>query len=177
MVIFVDDDAMWLRPFSLSQLLDRTGAREKQLFTLKCGPGSTTETPVDNFLTEYIFIANRTVAAPWGKQYSVLTSSGKGKNVWNLEEFSSRVAASSGAVSMQVGVGLIPMQRGGRLPRSNSTEIKICLHKVCENPAGLPENAPTLNPHDFYPCCHWEDWAKTNKSIKQWKIKMAHKKR
>jgi hypothetical protein len=140
-VMFIRDDAYWLKDFDLVLMLQITGGRHHsaaggQVFSLDCEPASM-RLDVHPGLVDYLFLADRTAANIFGNLYKYLIRPGDFGNAWvehlirtrpyNGETFYRQLTNFTGTDVTEVAAGLIPMQRVGRV------DGRLCLHKTCDS--------------------------------------------
>merc|ERR1719356_1750711 len=157
-VIFLADDSIWFKPFDLNRLRQSSDLAP-QGFALDCSAqmhGKARCTVWPPAFTDYIFVVDREVAGPFGKQYSLLL------NVSELyprarddEHFVGQLINGHGIKMNRSPADLIPMQRGGhQRVDGKSGQIEICLHKLCDGTwthDGV--NYPYLRPLRSMPPC------------------------
>ena len=139
-VMFIRDDAYWLKDFDLDLMLQITGGRHHsaggQVFSLDCEPASM-RLDVHPGLVDYLFLADRTAATIFGNLYKYLIRPGDFGTAWvdhlirtrpyNGETFYRQLTNFTGTDVTEVAAGLIPMQRVGRVGG------RLCLHKTCDS--------------------------------------------
>lgn len=168
LVFVVKDDALWLEPFNLTNILPSTCSSEafaSSGWSLLCEEPYSTYPPPDAQLTEYILIAGTgsTGSHPFLSMYSILMKGSIGEDgpprknkYWGMrgyERFALAVSEDYGINMTRVPPKLLPMQRGGHL-RDKDGSVKVCLHAVCDACLnGTHGNVPLLRPQSYYPMC------------------------
>jgi hypothetical protein len=164
-VIILKDDALWLKPFDLTRLLENPiGTETPSGYHLKCDKhASTYGAPLGSEIQDFILVLRRSVATPFYMLHRLLFAGGlrdanSTKSRTNLQRYWSRknfenflflVGKDHGAVLQPTPPRLLPMQRGGRV-RVSTGEVKTCLHYVCDG--GAP-GVEYLHPTKMYPAC------------------------
>jgi len=164
-VIILKDDALWLKPFDLSRLLENPlGTEQPSGYHLKCDKHvSTYAAPPWAEVQDFILVLRRSVATPFYMLHRLLFtgdlhgedsahSRARVSTYWsrkNFEAFLRRVSQDHGAVLQPTPPRLLPMQRGGRIAVSTG-EVKMCLHYICDSNASGVEY---LRPKKVFPAC------------------------
>jgi len=168
LVIVVKDDALWLEPFNLMNILPSTCSSKDFAdsgWSLLCQEPYSTYPSSGVQLTEWILIAGAgsTRSHPFLSMYTILMKGSlrddgpvmKNK-YWDMkgyERFASAVSVDYGINMTRVPPRLLPMQRGGHL-RDNDGSVKVCLHAVCDACLNSTHgNADFSHPERYYPLC------------------------
>lgn len=125
-VMFLRDDAYWLKDFDLDLMLqigNRTG--RGQIFTMGGCNRASAKFDVRRGLVDFIFLVDRTAANIFGNIYKYIARPGDMGKSWlqhlnrtnfsDSEIFYRQLATFTGTEIIKVPVGLIPLQRVGRL--------------------------------------------------------------
>ena len=157
-VMIFRDDSNWLLDFDLDRLL-RTGGEvrndgdEGRAFGQKCGPPNTWNMPR---FCDYVVVAEREVAEPFGSFYMVMTDPGsmgveldpRSDSVLESERYVYQTVQAFHIRFEQVATGLIPFERCGRMNISGS--VVPCRHKPNDvTTRGVPQmGAMAIVPSD-----------------------------
>ena len=129
-VMFIRDDAYWLKDFDLDLMLQITGGRRHsaagrgQMFSLDCDPASKWD--VHPGLVDFVFLAAQLQIFSATCTSTLFSPVTWGTRPNNGELFYRQFANFTGTEVIEVPAGLIPMQRVGRL------QGRFCLHATCD---------------------------------------------
>mmetsp|Transcript_78107 Transcript_78107/g.207397 ORF Transcript_78107/g.207397 Transcript_78107/m.207397 type:complete len:192 (+) Transcript_78107:165-740(+) len=160
------DDSNWLFDFDLGRLL-RTGGQvvldggAGRAFGQKCGSQGTPR------LCDYVVVAERKVAEPFGSFYRLITDPASmgvsldpsSETVTEGERYVYQVVQAFGIRFEQVPPALIPFERCGRLDVNGSTTV--CLHKDTYNEENAGDDGvPSMGVHVLIPvtCSELAAW-------------------
>jgi hypothetical protein len=133
-VMIFRDDSNWLRDFDLDRLLRAGGqvvldGAAGRVLGQKCGPEGLPR------LCDYVVVAERAVAEPFGSFYMMITDPAsmgvfldpQSNTVLEVERYAYQLAQAFDIRFEQVATALIPFERCGRMNISGSTVV--CQHK------------------------------------------------
>jgi len=134
-VIFINDDSVWLKPFDLDRLHNSSSRKAPEGYLIDCSlqmHGKTGWMVTPPAVTDHIYVVDRELAEPFGKQYSLLLNDSKYKLALGDEIFVGDFIKRQKMVMHRRPVDLIPMQRGGHQRSRENGQVDICLHKLCD---------------------------------------------
>ena len=161
-VMFVRDDAYWLRDFDLDLMLNTIGGRRHSaagrghVYSLDCEPRSM-KWDIHPGLVDYVFLADRTAAQIFGNVYKYLVRPSDIGTSWvehlirtkpfNGELFYRQLVNFTGTEVIEVAAGLMPMQRVGR------RNGRLCRHKTCDSQLTVEGKLVVPYLHPDLPIC------------------------